>query len=124
MKYTRENILNLRKKLIRYCSDTNLSDIEFITERLIEYPTMAEVVTELIEVPRRYIQTEYVSTGHGAFGEPEGYSVSRVCGSMSLDNRRIMVFLDSEGIPVFGCNRNIEQLIELAKEAHNNSFTL
>ena len=66
MKYTRENILNLRKKLIRYCSDTNLSDIEFITERLIEYPTMADVVTELSEVPRRYIQTEYVSTGHGA----------------------------------------------------------
>lgn len=124
MKYNRENILNLRKKLIKFCSDTNYSDIEFITERLLEYPTMIEVVTELGEVPRKYIQTEYVSTGHGAFGEPEGYIISRVCGSMSLENRRIMVFLDSEGVPVFGCNRDIEKLIDVVKKAHNNSFTL
>ncbi len=124
MKYTRENILNLRKKLIKLCSDTNYSDIEFITERLLEYPTMVDVVTELREVPRRYIQTEYVSTGHGAFGEPEGYTVSRVCGGSGLENRRIMVFLDSEGVPVFGCNRDIEQLIDVVKKAHDNSFTI
>jgi len=124
MRYNRENILNLRKKLIKFCSDTNHSDIEFITERLLEYPTMVEIVTELGEVPRRYIDTEYVSTGHGAFGEPEGYSISRVCGSASLENRGIIVFLDSEGVPVYGCNRNIEKLIELVKDAHNNSFTL
>jgi hypothetical protein len=124
MRYTRENILNLRKKLIKLCSDTNYSDIEFITERLLEYPTMVDVVTELREVPRRYIQTEYVSTGHGAFGEPEGYTVSRVCGSSGLENRRIMVFLDSEGVPVFGCNRDIEQLIDVVKKAHDNSFTI
>jgi hypothetical protein len=124
MRYTRENILNLRKQLIKYCSETNLRDIEFLTEKLIDYPTMVEVVTELGEVPNGYIKTEYVSTGHGAFGEPEGYTIRRVCGSGDLDNRRVMVFLESEGVPVFACNRDIENLIDIAKEAHSNSFTI
>ena len=124
MRYTRENILNLRKQLIKYCSETNLRDIEFLTEKLIDYPTMVEVVTDLGEVPNGYIKTEYISTGHGAFGEPEGYTIRRVCGSGDLDNRRIMVFLDSEGVPVFASNRNIENLIDIAKEAHSNSFTI
>jgi hypothetical protein len=35
-----------------------------------------------------------------------------------------MVFLDSEGVPVFGCNRDIEQLIDVVKKAHDNSFTI
>lgn len=124
MKYTRENIVNLRKQLIKYCSETNLRDIEFLTEKLIDYPTMVEVVTELGEVPNGYIKTEYVSTGHGAFGEPEGYTIRRVCGSGDLDNRRVMVFLESEGVPVFACNRDVEKLIEVAKEAFNNSFSI
>ena len=124
MRYNRENILNLRKQLIKYCSETNLRDIEFLTEKLIDYPTMVEVVTELDEVPNGYIKKEYVSTGHGAFGEPEGYTIRRVCGSGDLDNHRIMVFLDSEGVPVFACDRGIEKLIDIAKEAHYNSFTI
>jgi hypothetical protein len=124
MRYTRENILNLRKKLIKYCSDTSNRDIEFLTDKLLDYPTMVEAVTELAEVSNQYIKSEYISTGHGAFGEPEGYSIRRVCGSGDLDNRRVMVFLDSEGVPVFACNRDIENLIDIAKEAHSNSFTI
>jgi hypothetical protein len=124
MKYTRENILNLRKQLIKYCSETNLHDIEFITEKLLDHPSMVEVITELNEVPNQYIRKDYVSTGHGAFGEPEGYSIYRVCGSANLNNRRIMVFLNSSGEPIFACNKDIEKLIEIVKVAHNNSFTL
>lgn len=124
MRYTRENILNLRKQLIKYCSESLFKDIEFLTEKLLEFPTMVEVVTELSEVPYPYIKREYVSTGHGAFGEPEGYTTKRVCGSADLNNRRIMVFLDSSDIPVFACNRDLENLISITKEAFNNSFTI
>ena len=31
---------------------------------------------------------------------------------------------DSEGVSVFACIRDVENLINIAKEAHSNSFTI
>jgi hypothetical protein len=122
MKYNREQIINLRRMMIKH--NVNESSIKTITEALINNPLMTSVVTDLDEIKNKYIKREYVSTGHGAFGEPEGYTDFYVCG-FPIENRHNMVFLNENEEPIYANNSlNIEKLIEETKQKHNDSFTL
>lgn len=121
MKYDREQIINLRMAMIKY--GIKDSSIKTITESLIKYPKMVSVVTRLDEIKYKYVTREYVSTGHGAFGEPEGYTNTYVNG-VSLENKGNMIFLNELEEPIYSSRFNLENMINLTKEKHNESFTL
>ena len=113
MKYSRSEIVNLRKLMIKYGVEKNLVTI---TDMLIDYPEMVNVVTDLDEIPSGYVKREHVSTGHGAFGEPEGYTNEYVCGQR-VERRRNMILLNDKDEPIFA-NKfvDIEKIIEYAIE--------
>jgi hypothetical protein len=121
MKYSRSEIVNLRKLMIKYSVEKNLVTI---TDMLIDYPEMVNIVTDLDEIPSGYIKREHISTGHGAFGEPEGYTNEYVCGQR-VGRRCNMILLNDKDEPIFAKNSiDLEKIIELTKEKHNQTFTL
>ena len=113
MKITRDQFNNLRKQLIRFCSDTRQDDIYAIQELLIGFPETVEVLGRREELTKGVTRI-YTSTGHGAFGEREGYSSYYVCG---VDTGfRDAVLIDGEGNPLaVAKNLDIEALIELCE---------
>ena len=121
MKYSRKEIVNLRKLMIKYGVEKNLGTI---TDMLIDYPEMVNVVTDLDEISSRFIKREYISTGHGAFGEPEGYTNEYVCGQ-PVERRRNMILLNQNDEPIFADKFvDLEKIIETTKEKHNQTFSL
>ncbi len=121
MRYSRKEIVNLRKLMIKYGVEENLV---IITDMLIDYPEMINVVTNLDEITPKFIKREYISTGHGAFGESEGYTNEYVCGQ-PVERRRNMILLNQNDEPIFADKFvDIEKIIELTKEKHLESFKL
>lgn len=121
MEYSREQIITLRKMMIKYNIER---DLQKITNLLIDYPKMVNVVTDLEEVSSKYVKREYFSTGHGAFGEPEGYTNKYICGN-PIENRKNIIFLDEDNIPIYADKRiDIESLIVEIKGYYIDDFKL
>jgi len=119
-KFPREKLLNLRKKLIEYMSDSYSTSI--ITEALINYPECVNFITDYRELPGRYVERKYTSTGHGAFGEPEGYSDYYVCGRNCEIGYIIM--LNSKDAPINVIPLDFDKTVKSLKEEHDKSFTI
>jgi hypothetical protein len=122
MIYNREELLGLRQKAIKYLKDSYTEDIDFLTNILLEYPTIHYCETDKSKIDGKWIKSEYTSTGHGAFGEPEGYRTFRILG-WNTDNLST-VFFNSDDEPITCSNLNIDKLVEDVRTAHNESFKL
>jgi len=72
----REQLIKLRENLIKYLPEKT-KEIEKLAQLFIHNPTMTRVVNisdrDKMDKLDYKKDREYVSTGHGAFGEPEGY---------------------------------------------------
>lgn len=114
MKITRDQFNNLRKQLIKFCSDTHQDKILTIQELLIDYPEAVEVVKNYHNL-NKGVKSDYTSTGHGAFGEPEGYIDYFVCGKVVGWKDAILIDKDENPVAV-AKYINIEELIKLCEQ--------
>jgi hypothetical protein len=119
-KFPREKLLNLRKKLIEYMP--NSYAVSSITEALINYPECVSFITDWRKLPGKYVERKYTSTGHGAFGEPEGYVDYYLCGRNCEIGYIIM--LNSKDEPVNVLSVDFEKTLKAVKEEHDKSFTI
>jgi hypothetical protein len=122
MIYTREQIISLRKKLIKFLSESHSEKISKLTDILIEYPTISYCETAIKDIDRKWFTQDWTSTGHGAFGEPEGYSTTSILGWDIFSVNE--VFFNSDDAPIRCSDLNLKGLVRDVKIAHNNSFKL
>jgi hypothetical protein len=123
MKYDRDKLIRLRKRLIQYQKSHNLSEqVDKLTDILLEYPLISYVETNVKDIDRKWVTRDWTKTGYGAFGEPEGYSTERILG-WDITNLKC-VFFTEDNTPILCSNIEIEKLINTVKQAVIESFDI
>lgn len=122
MKYTREQLINLRKKLINFLPVTHKEKIDKLTDILIEYPTISYCETTIKDIDRKWFKKTFYKTGHDCWGNGEYDIDFYICGWNEIQVKE--VFFDVDNTPITASKLNINTLLEEVKEEHNKSFKL